>query len=166
MSHFLFWKQRYQKLYAENIDRLRNFFFYGCGDLAESELMAENVMWHMRHYGKFFSKREAQKFLFLEARLMAAQIQFEPGKPITFLRKYSFATEDFHFAGDHHVLKEKLETAFSVLPIRLRQIFLLHRIDKLSPAQIAHTLGLPLGQVEDSLVEALDRLNMALREAS
>ncbi|MEL6537755.1 MAG: sigma factor-like helix-turn-helix DNA-binding protein, partial [Bacteroidota bacterium] len=117
-------------------------------------------------FGKVFSYQEAQRFLFIEARSITTKLPYELGSPLSIVHPPASDSSDSLFLGDHHLLQEKLETVFSVLPIRLRQILLLQRIDRKTPSEIAEILGLPVERVEEALVDALERLGPAMREAS
>ncbi|MEL6534204.1 MAG: sigma factor-like helix-turn-helix DNA-binding protein [Bacteroidota bacterium] len=165
MMRLLFWKRNYRKLYGQNIDRLRKFFFYGCGDFDQSEEMAENVMWHLRHYGRIFSYQGAQKYLYIEARMVAAQLQLDQYNTHfdTSPKPLPLGVED---ENSTYPAEEYLEAAFSHLSLRVRQVFLFHRLDKLSMEEIASTVGIPVDQVEIALAEAKHRLQQSIPKAS
>ncbi|HAA13342.1 MAG TPA: hypothetical protein DCE41_17285 [Cytophagales bacterium] len=167
----LFWKRRYRKLYAHNWERVRNCFFYTYGHLAHAEELADQVLDHLRKFGRIFSYTEAQRFLYIEMRTMIAQLPNEPGwaargKSLSFVQLHTEKHEEVQFLGDHHLLQENLETVFALLPMRLRQVFLLHRIDQQSPTEIASILGMPVGKVEAALIEAIERMTPPVRKAS
>ena len=57
---------------------------------------------------------------------------------------------------------ERIEQALLALPIRTRAIFLLHRVDGLSYAEIAERCGISGKQVERHIARAMLRIDRAL----
>jgi RNA polymerase sigma-70 factor (ECF subfamily) len=60
-------------------------------------------------------------------------------------------------------LLRDVQAAVRALPERRREIFVLHRVNGLSYAQIASVLGISVKTVENQMGRALDRLRKALR---
>jgi RNA polymerase sigma-70 factor (ECF subfamily) len=64
---------------------------------------------------------------------------------------------------EHDELLRDLRTAVGALPERRREIFVLHRVNGLSYAQIASVLGISAKTVENQMGRALHQLRKALR---
>lgn len=64
---------------------------------------------------------------------------------------------------EHDELLRDFDAAVRALPERRREIFVLHRVNGLSYAQIASVLGISVKTVENQMGRALDRLRKALR---
>jgi RNA polymerase sigma-70 factor (ECF subfamily) len=64
---------------------------------------------------------------------------------------------------EHDELMRDLHAAVRALPARRREIFVLHRVNGLSYAQIASVLGISAKTVENQMGRALDGLRKALR---
>ena len=59
-------------------------------------------------------------------------------------------------------LLDRLETALARLPRATREVFLAHRLDRLSYTQIAARTGLSVAKVERHMARAIHRLSSAL----
>lgn len=59
-------------------------------------------------------------------------------------------------------LRRRMQAEFSKLPKVTRQIFLAHRIDELSYAEIAARAGISVRRVEQEMARALLRIDRAL----
>jgi RNA polymerase sigma factor (sigma-70 family) len=60
--------------------------------------------------------------------------------------------------NDDAELRRKYQEAFAAMPRKQREIFLAHRLDDLSYAEIAERTGLTLRQVERQIAKALYKL--------
>jgi RNA polymerase sigma-70 factor (ECF subfamily) len=141
-------------------DKIRNFCYYKCGDMAQAEDLAQETfiaLWEKRETVRietlapllytiannlYLNNRKHQQ---VELRFQQRpQRSADPENP-----QYLLEVAEFHV---------RLQQAISALPEGSREVFLMNRIDRLKYAEIAERLGLSVKAVEKRMHQALQAL--------
>ena len=156
----------YNSIYQKQVEKLRNFVYYKCGDLALAEdiaqetfvklwtncakVMIESVMgWlYTIANNKFIDQTRSQK--------VRLKFEKEPVKTSN--------TEDPYHALRTEEFREVLETTISDLPEGQREVFLLNRIEGYTFKEIAEMLEISSTAVEKRMSKALAKLRDRIQE--
>lgn len=159
-------EKTFNHLYVDNVDQLRNFLYYKCGDLPQAEDLAHEAFSRLWKHCKDVAWETAKGFLFTAGkRLFLNEVSHQ--KVVLSFEKENqevAKTHDASFILQEKEFKQRLEEAISTLPERQREIFLLNRIDKLSYKEVAETLDISVKAVEKSLGKVMKKLRASVQE--
>lgn len=150
----------FRSYFDQHYDKIRNFCYYKCGDMALAEDFAQEtflVLWEKR--GTVREETVANLLytiannLFLNDRKhRQVELRFQQ-RP-----QRSCDTESPEYLMETQEFQGRLERALSALPEGSREVFLMNRIDRLKYAEIAEKLGLSVKAVEKRMHQALQAL--------
>jgi len=129
-------EQYYKMLFEENIEIIRNFIFYKCGDMSAAEDIAQDAfikLWNncqkvVFEKAKSFLMKVAQNQFYNEQKHKKVKLNYNKQKynhQIT-----SSSINNPQFVMEEKEFMKKLETSIADLPAKQREVFLLSRIDK------------------------------------
>jgi RNA polymerase sigma-70 factor (ECF subfamily) len=159
-------EQNFQEIYRSHAKSLRNYLYYKCGDLERSEDLSQEALIKLWENCKDVIFEKAKSYIYTIAhRLMLDHFRHQ--KVVLNFVKESPTNPTSH--DPDFVLREKefetiLEKAISDLPETQREAFLMNRIDKMSYAEIAETLGISVKAVEKRMHLALLTLKDKIKE--
>jgi RNA polymerase sigma factor (sigma-70 family) len=156
----------YDGIYRIHCQKLRNYLYYKCGDLAVAEDLAQESFVRLWLNCAKVLYEKATGFLYTvannlfldQARSKKVSLRFE---------KNSHSGSDhqdpfFYLRSDE--FRNILETTISQLPDAQREAFLLNRIDKYTYKEIASLLKISETAVEKRITKALLRLKERIDE--
>ena len=150
--------QEFRQIYNEYFPKVQTFIFAKCGDLDLAEDLAQETF---IRYWQNYSAIEAQKiksFLFtVSNNLFLDNIRHANVK-----KNYCAAfkqvsdNEDPQYLIEMEEFKHKLDLTLQKMSEAAREVFLLNRIEKMTYAQIADSLGLSVKAIEKRMQKALE----------
>ena len=156
----------YNGIYQKQVQKLRNFIYYKCGDLDMAEditqesfvklwlncatVVMESVMGYLYTI--------ANRLFIDQTRSQKVRLKFEK-EPIK-----TSNTEDPYHQLRTEEFREALETTISDLPDGQREVFLLNRIDGHTYKEIAEMLQISSTAVEKRMAKALAKLRDRIQE--
>lgn len=156
----------YNNIYEKQVQRLRNFVYYKCGDLAMAEDIAqesfvklwlncasvilESVMGYLYTI--------ANRMFIDQTRSQKVRLKFEK-EPMP-----TSNTEDPYYVLRTEEFRETIERVISDLPDGQREVFLLNRIDNYTYKEIAEMLQISSTAVEKRMTKALIKLRGRIAE--
>jgi RNA polymerase sigma-70 factor (ECF subfamily) len=157
--------QRFDALVRREYPRLAELAYMMLQRRADAEDVVQEVLlgvWRQRERFDFddptpYLVRAVRNRVISRRRRRATEWRWLSGCP----RLPSEAPPAIHL--EHDELLRDLNAAVGALPERRREIFVLHRVNGLSYAEIASVLGISVKTVENQMGRALDRLRKALR---
>ncbi len=150
-------QQAFQKLFDAYYDAIKNYLYYKSGNIELAEDLSQEVfliIWDKRHSLK---PEKAKSFLYT----IATNLFFNHIKHQKVVLKFtqqpfsSTSIETPQFLMEESEFKKQLEMAISRLPEKIRIVFLMNRIDKLTYREIAERLGLSEKTIEKRMTKAL-----------
>ncbi len=166
MSKSVCVEANYRGIFESQSEKLRNFMYYRCGDLDKAEDLMQEAFVRLWENCKKVVIAQARSYLFTTAhRLFLNQVEHE--KVVLAFEKQPHPGADIHdpeFQLRSKEFKTRLEKAISDLPSGQREVFLMHRIDKVPFEEIARMQGVSLGAVHKKIYKALDRLKKSVNE--
>lgn len=151
-------------LVAELRPALVSFFRRRCGDTAEAEDLAQDVMLRAFQHAAWGSRDEAKGYIFKIAmnrwkdrgrRKLAHGIQVDWGEHF---EPAAFGESPIERALDSQQELRIVSSALGELSERTRDVLILHRLEKMKQAEIAAAMGISVSAVEKHLVRALAHL--------
>lgn len=164
---------RFPALYAATIKPLRRYLARILGSHTDAQDIAHDA--YARVYEAMDTKwpDRPEAFLFTTARHLALnQIKRRKIAPVqnTDLSNIIEFTPAATPGVEHLVMAReewlRLEAAIARLPAGCRQVLLLRKVEQLSHAEIARTLGIAISTVEKQYARALRLLRAALQDSS
>ena len=156
----------YNSLYQKQVEKLRNFVYYKCGDLSLAEDIAQETfvkLWTncakvVLESVMGYLYTIANRLFIDQTRSQKVRLKFEK-EPIK-----TSNTEDPYHALRTEEFRELLETTISDLPEGQREVFLLNRIEGYTFKEIAEMLGVSSTAVEKRMAKALVKLRDRIQE--
>jgi RNA polymerase sigma-70 factor (ECF subfamily) len=156
----------YNGIYQKQVQKLRNFVYYKCGDLKLAEDIAQEsfvklwlncasvVMESVMGYLYTIANR-----MFIDqTRSRKVRLKFEK-EPV----KKSNTEDPYHILRTEE-FRDSIEQAISDLPEGQREVFLLNRIDNYTYKEIAEMLQISSTAVEKRMTKALTKLRDRIAE--
>ncbi len=154
----------YRQIYDTHGEALRNFMYYRCGDLEKAEDLAHEAFIRLWNNCVKVLVEKAKSYLFTTAhRLFLNQVEHE--KVVLQFEKTvttQLNQQDPEFLMEEKEFKKQLEAAISNLPESQREVFLLHKIDKMSFQEIADIQEVSLSAVHKKMYKAMSKLRDSL----
>ena len=156
----------YQLLYEQHANQLRNFLYYKCGSLSQAEDMAHEAFIKLWENCSKVLFDKVKSFVFTVAnRLFLNAVEHNKVK-LNFEKSVSATNTS---ENPEHVLREKefkihLENAIGNLPQSQREVFLMHRIDRMSYQEIADLQGVSIKAIHKRMYKAMAKLKDAVQE--
>jgi RNA polymerase sigma factor (sigma-70 family) len=145
-------EQRQRDIYDSHRHRTYALAYYMTGNEVEAEQILVQAFTRAFSANTDPDANGIDQALLQELRAAGAMPESEaPPPPV--------ATES---ASCGNIRRTELEEALRTLPASERLVFLLHDVERYSPAAIAQLVGLPAAQVNRTLVHARIRLRQAL----
>ncbi|HVD97901.1 MAG TPA: sigma-70 family RNA polymerase sigma factor [Cytophagaceae bacterium] len=159
-------EQNFQEIYRSHAKPLRNYLYYKSGDLEKAEDLSQEALIRLWENCKEVIFEKAKSYLYTIAhRLMLDHFRHQ--KVVLEFVKESPApitNQDPDFTLREKEFESILEKAIAELPEGQREAFLMNRIDKMSYAEIAETLGISVKAVEKRMHLALHSLKDKIKE--
>lgn len=166
MSKSICVESNYRAVYEAQAESLRNFMYYRCGNLEKAEDLMHEAFVKLWENCKKVVFDKARAYLFTTAnRLFLNQVAHE--KVVLSFEKQSrpgVDARDPEFLLRSKEFKARLEKAIADLPAGQREVFLMHRIDKMPFEEIAQVQGVSVSAVHKKIYKALDRLKKSINE--
>jgi RNA polymerase sigma-70 factor (family 1) len=159
-------EKNYQRIHKEHGRSIRNFIYYKCGSLEQAEDIVQEAYIKLWENCKNIVMEKARSFLYTVAqRLFINQIRHQKVE-LNFIKGNSSTqtSEDPSYILIEKEFKKELEKAISELPEKQREVFLMHRIDKMSYEEIATALEISVKAVEKRMHLALQVLKEKIKE--
>ena len=156
----------YEELFRTHASSLRNFLMYKFQHTEYAEDTVQEAFYTLWQNCKDVTIALAKAYVYRVAQNQMIK-RLERNKVH---QKYmSFQTKSEEEAGpDFHLeyneLSEKLKTAIAHLPEGQREVFLMHRFDSKSYAQIAEELEVSVKAVEKRMHKALVKLRLVIKK--
>lgn len=153
-------QEAFQKLFDTYYDSIKNYLFYKCGNIEQAEDLTQEafmIIWDKRYSLK---PEKAKSFLYtIATNLFLNQVKHQ--KVVLKFQRQPFSStshESPQFLMEETEFHQQLENAISRLPEKVRVVFLMNRIDKLTYREIAERLGLSEKTIEKRMTKALREL--------
>jgi RNA polymerase sigma factor (sigma-70 family) len=159
-------EKNYQKLHKEHGRSIRNFIYYKCGSLEQAEDIVQEAYIKLWENCKNIVMEKAKSFLYTVAqRLFINQVRHQKVE-LHFIKENSTPklSEDPSYILREKEFRQELEKAISGLSEKQREVFLMHRIDKMSYEEIAAALEISVKAVEKRMHQALSALKEKVKE--
>lgn len=149
-------KEWFQKVFDDHYDYIRNYLYYLSGDMGLSEDLVQDVFLKLWEQIAKVKRDTVLSLLFTIARNLYFKSHRRKKLDLQF---FSFLDSDKREQSPEYQLElkefdQKLQKAISGLPEKARTAFLLNRIDEMSYAQIADSLGVSVKAVEKNISKA------------
>ncbi len=150
--------QEFKQFYIDNFPKVQTFIFAKCGDLELAEDLAQEAF--IRYWQNYMTiePQKARSFLFtVSNNLFLDNIRHAKVK-----NNYSkafqqvFNNQDPQYLIEMEEFKHRLDTTLQKMSEAVREVFLLNRIEKMTYAQIADSLGLSVKAIEKRMQKALE----------
>ncbi|MCP4460475.1 MAG: RNA polymerase sigma factor [Cytophagales bacterium] len=153
-------ESRYSEIYSQQAEKLRNFLYYKCGDLAKAEDLAQETFLKLWKKCAEVAYESVVGFLYTVAKRLFLDLVRSEKVILKFEKSLlpNMNSEDPLFQLRTEEFREQVEKAISDLPDGQREAFLLNRIDKLTYSEIADKLEISHTAVEKRISKALARL--------
>lgn len=143
---------------------LRDYLYFMSGDLKLSEDLVQDIFFKLWERCKDVPPEKARSFLFTVAR--HEFLTHVEKKKVRLKYRSTISTginkEDPQFQLESDEFEDKLESAIAALPDGQREVFLMNRIQKMTYAQIAESLGVSQKAVEKRMSKALKKMRSLL----
>lgn len=159
-------QKKFEKVYFEHAEYLRNFLYYKCGNLQMAEDLTHDAFSKMWENCAKVIIEKAKSFVFTIGNNLLLN-QFKRKKVVLKFNQSDIKKKDLEdpqYLMEHEEFKLKLERMISKLPVKQREVFLMNRIDKMKYREIAETLGISVKAVEKRMHNALKVLKTILDE--
>ena len=147
----------YKDLFDLHSKALRNFIYYKCGDIQQAEDIVQDAFIKLWDNCSKIVFEKAKSFLYTVARNNF--LNEVAHKKIVLQHQSNYkndrTNESPEFLLEEKQFMEKLERVIADLPEKLREVFLLSRIDKKKYAEIAEMLDISVKAVEKRMSQAL-----------
>ncbi|HTJ22320.1 MAG TPA: RNA polymerase sigma-70 factor [Gemmatimonadaceae bacterium] len=157
--------QRFDALVRREYPRLAELAYVMLRHRADAEDVVQEVLLGVWRHRERFDFDDPVPYLVRAVRNRALSSRRRRGTEWRWLGLHPRQTPEAPPAIrlEHDELLRDFYAAMRALPERRREIFVLHRVNGLSYAQIASVLGISVKTVENQMGRALDRLRKALR---
>ncbi|MEM6800929.1 MAG: RNA polymerase sigma-70 factor [Bacteroidota bacterium] len=143
---------------------IRDYLYFMSGDIKLSEDLVQDIFVKLWNKCKEVPPSKARAFLFAIAKNeFLGQVE---KKKVRLRYKSSIVEqkekEDPHFQLEAEEFKKRLEDAIEALPEGQREVFLMNRMQEMTYAQIAESLGVSQKAVEKRMSKALKKMRNLL----
>ncbi len=153
-------EKKFQAIFVEQAEQLRNFMYYKTGNLQQAEDLMQDA------FGKLWENcakvilEKAKSFLFTVANNLFLNQVAHQKVVLKFGNRGHSQQSNItpQFLLEEQELKKRLEAAISALPEGQRIVFLMNRIDKKKYREIAEELDISVKAVEKRMHKALAAL--------
>jgi RNA polymerase sigma-70 factor (ECF subfamily) len=148
----------FKSFYLEVFPAVRMFIFCKCNDTDLAEDIAQESMMRLWNNKEKIEKSKARSFVFtVSNNLFLDHIRHNKVKNgyasgITLHSDYN----NPHYLMEMEEFRHKLEATINSIPEPSRHVFLLNRIEKMTYAQIAESLGLSVKAIEKRMQKAIE----------
>ena len=154
----------FEGLFRKLSKSIRDFLYYQSGDLARSEDLVQDIFFTLWEKCKDVPLSKAKSYLFTLARNRFLN-EAEKQKVRLKYRDQSRSGKDvkdpdYMLRMKEH--EERLNAALNQLSEGQREVFLLNRINKMTYAEIAESLGVSQKAIEKRMSKALQKLKEVL----
>lgn len=143
---------------------LVKFFQRRCANASEAEDLAQDVIVRVLAHSRWSSQDEAKGYIFRTAANRwhdRRRRQLSHGKEVDWNDEVARGLDEENSPERVFVIKEELRrvaAALQELNERTRDVFVLHRLERLKQAEIAEMLGISISSVEKHMLKALAHL--------
>lgn len=158
-------KMRFQKIFDENYERIRNFLYYRLGNIEKAEDLTQEVFVKLWENRKKIEEGKEKAFLYKVATNLFNNHHKREKIHLEFLNSKAIKVniETPQYLLELNEFDKKLEEAISGLPEVCRTIFLMNRIDKYTYAEIAEIRSVTVKAIEKQMFKALTLLREKLK---
>lgn len=155
----------FQKIFKENFETLRNYFYYKYGDYEKAKDLMQDSFIKLWNNCKDVPPNKAKGYVFVLARnaflneLKRAKMIQNHNKNS---RKSMFVYESPDYILEEKEFLEKIDRVISSLPDKHREVFLLNRIDGKTYAEIAEIFQISVKTVEKWMHDNLKVLRVEI----
>jgi RNA polymerase sigma factor (sigma-70 family) len=157
-EHELFTESTFKKFYIENFSALRMYVFAKSCDKDLSEDIAQESFTRLWNNKGKVPGIKARSFLFTVAgNLFLDHVRHQKVKN-NFCNGFEIKNDihDPQYIIEMDEFKSKIEATLNAMPDGAREVFLLNRMEKMTYAQIADSLGLSVKAIEKRMQKALE----------
>lgn len=150
----------FQDIFEQYYTPIKNFLYYKCGDVDQSEDLAQDV------FIKLWDKRDevqldtVKSYLYaIAGNMLLNKIRHD--KVVVNFAERNKNQQNEHspeFQLEEKEFKEELEKVISQIPEKQREVFLMNRIEELTYKEIAARLEISVKAVEKRMHGALSNL--------
>lgn len=151
----------FQSLFHGLAKPLRNFLIYKGSEVGQADDLVQESFIKLWENCKKVLPEKAKSYLFTLAsnsfknEMAHMKVHLKYAKSNT---QQDVTIETPEFKMEENEFKERLEKAISSLPETQREVFLMNRIDKLTYAEIAESLGVSVKAIEKRMGKALKQM--------
>lgn len=153
-------EQTFSEIFRELSHSLRDYLYFLSGDLKLSEDFLQDIFFKLWEKCKDVPPEKARSFLFVVAKNEFLSHVEKKKVRLRYKERIQFRAEqeDPQYKLESAEFKQRLEDAIAALPEGQREVFLLNRIQKMTYAQIAESLGVSQKAVEKRMSKALKKM--------
>lgn len=150
----------FERSFRSNGRPLRNFLLYKGAPLLEAEDLMQEAFIRLWENCSKVQVEKAKSFLFTVANNLFLNQKTREKVVWKFEKSYTSSSLDSRPDGELEgkEFQARLEAAIQALPPGQREVFLLNRIEKMTYAEMAKTLGVSVKAIEKRMHKALARL--------
>ena len=153
-------EKTFERIFLDLSQSVRDYLYYMSGDMALSEDLVQDIFFKLWQKCKDVPLGKARAFLFAVAKnqylshieKQKVRLKYKANA------KQKNDKEDPQFQLESAEFKQKLEDAIHALPEGQREVFLMNRIQKMTYAEIAESLGVSQKAVEKRMSKALKKM--------
>lgn len=157
MEKFTGTEQWFREVFDTNYEYLLNYLYYLSGDMQLSEDLIQDVFLCLWDKRGVVDNTTVRAFLFTIARNNFLKSTRRKKYDLKFLSGYeeTIDVKSPEYLMELREFDVRLQQAIAALPEKSRVVFLMSRIDDLSYAQIAESLGVSVKAVEKQMTRAI-----------
>lgn len=153
-------EQTFAEVFRELSHALRDYLYFLSGDLKLSEDLLQDIFFKLWEKCKDVPPEKARSFLFVIAKneflhhveKKKVRLRYKAGI------KFRADKEDPQYQLEGQEFKQQLEDAIDALPEGQKEVFLMNRMQSMTYAQIAESLGVSQKAVEKRMSKALKKM--------
>ena len=157
----------FQSLFLGLAKPLRNFLIYKGSESGQADDIVQESFIKLWENCKKVIPEKAKSYLYTlasnsfknEMAHLKVRLKYVNSNPTS-----DKMIETPEFKMEENEFKERLENAISEMPVTQRDVFLMNRIDKMTYAEIAETLGVSVKAIEKRMGKALKHLRSNIKE--
>lgn len=158
-------EQHYKTIFDANVEVIRNFIYYKCGDMQQAEDITQDAfikLWHnckkvVFEKAKSFVMKVAQNAFYNDVKHKKVILKYQQDADVS-----GFFSESPEFQMEEKEFLKKLQQCISDLAPKQREVFLLSRKDNKTYREIADIVGIGQKAVERRMSLALQELREKL----
>jgi RNA polymerase sigma-70 factor (ECF subfamily) len=154
----------FESLFMQLSKSLRDYLYYLSGNMVQSEDQVQDIFFKLWEKCKDVAPEKARAFLFKLAknRFLTSVEKQKVRLRYKASQGNKRESEDPQFQMESAEFKDKVEKAIAALPEGQREVFLMNRIEKMTYAQIAESLGVSQKAIEKRMSKALKKMKDVL----